>query len=59
MEEMEKLATDFWKKHRGKGQVTKVTPYSFTWVTLPNPKNPNEKQTETVYYKSYFLQLSV
>ena len=51
---MKNMANTFWKKHRGSGRVTKVIPYSFTWETLPDK---NEKTNQTVFYKSYFLNL--
>lgn len=53
---MKELADEFWKKNKGKGMVTKVTDYSFTWSSLPDK---NGKTIETVYYPSYFLKLGV
>lgn len=54
MEEMELLAANFWKQHRGSGRVSTVTEYSFTWETLPDK---NGKVTSVTYMKSYFLEL--
>ena len=51
--EMEKIANEFWKQHRGQGRVVKVNSYSFVWETLPD-KNGNTKQV--TYMPSYFIE---
>lgn len=55
--DMQKIANEYQKKHRGKGRVTKVTDYSFWWETLPNPKKLDEKTKTTVFYTSYFIEV--
>lgn len=54
MLDMQAEANKYWKLHRGEGNYSKVTPYSFTWNTFPDK---NGKSTTTVFYASYFLNL--
>lgn len=51
---MNKLANVFQTEHRN-GTVSNVTSYSFKFTT--NPKTASEKPKETIYMKSFFMEL--
>ena len=51
---MKEYADKFAREHRGKGVVSKVTSYSFTYTTLPLKKD--EKPVSCVYMLSYFWE---
>lgn len=52
--DMKKIAAKFQNDHLGKGEVSKVTDYSFTYTTLPDK---NGKTATEVYYLTWFLNI--
>ena len=50
---MKELAKQYQKEHRGQGEVTKVTDYSFDFTSLPD-KNGNTKTVSVM--RSYFYE---
>lgn len=55
MIDMAKKAREYEQKNFGKGSITKITDYSFTW-TIPS-KTPNGNPIDIVYYESYYVKL--
>lgn len=54
MKTMEEYAMAYQKKHRGKGTVSNVGDYSFTFTTLP--LSEKEQQKTYVVMLSYFWE---
>lgn len=51
---MEDYAVEYQKQNKGKGTVSNVTPYCFTFTSLPDKKG---NQTSYVVMKSWFTRL--
>lgn len=51
---IEEIAANFQKNHRGTGKVTKVNDYCFLWETLPDKSGVTKT---TVYYLSFFANV--
>lgn len=55
MKTMEEYAKQYAKENRGKGLVTNVTSYCFTFEVYP--KKETDKPVSYVVMKSWFLEL--